>query len=614
MEPTEIDELNVSQDALLRAQVKGWFMGDLLSTRDAKEVDTDGDGVADIVLPEGRWVLPDDWGRLAGGKLAMLLRPHWDIMDQPNDNIMTDPDGAREWEEIYGPYPVWHWEIVWEAEGRDYGCFVAYEDVGNGVLDIEDEIAEWPVIGPYSSLDNYGNYPSYWAELDRKTIVPNGEINSWDAPMPPAKIIFEIAGAGDIGFFKAVDKADVYYRLIDFDDIDDRNDPEPNTIVYTNPYYAELIPGNFFISPFNNNVGYDWDSFDWTEFYGGWMGEYEFWTIINQIPYGDGAVTPDDALHGTMVEVFSDNHGEAMVWLNGAWNLNPTDVQVADWTERTSAGETVVVGGSTVVAIADYPFGRLDLPLVSNNVTKSWTWGKEKIVEVFSAPDSTQNDLLDPQKRVIVWLTNIDGLPAVGETVDLWIDGAAGADILRYLDADGNWVDCPGDTHAVTLTSRLPILQDTKDTTNDQVADASEVEAYWDSTLHGSNSTCNHAIVGIEVEGAAGSAVLKIDITGPDGVLHHTQPLNFQSKDQKDPELNAGLSGGLYLGPTQSVVTATGTIASYLEAIWWQDSNGVWHAYQPGAPAWANDLSAIEHGNVYWVNVNQNCFWNWELD
>src|SRR5512143_516792 len=69
------ETLNVSADDLLRARVRGWFMGDNLSTRPARVQDYDPntdsnengipDDDPDILLPAGRWILPDDWPTLA---------------------------------------------------------------------------------------------------------------------------------------------------------------------------------------------------------------------------------------------------------------------------------------------------------------------------------------------------------------------------------------------------------------------------------------------------------------------------------------------------------------------------------------------------------------------
>jgi hypothetical protein len=183
------DELNVSADTLLRAVVKGWFMGDDLSIREALPIDTDGDGEMDMMLPAGRWVLPDDWRKLGGGNLWEELRPHWDIMDQPNDNIMSDPDGGIAWMLVQVEPGVWEWQwVVYEDANKvqELGDYSEWLEVG-GVSSIIDLVAEYPVIGPYSSLDDYTPYINNPDILDRKTIVRNGELNWWDCPMPPRR-------------------------------------------------------------------------------------------------------------------------------------------------------------------------------------------------------------------------------------------------------------------------------------------------------------------------------------------------------------------------------------------------------------------------------------------
>jgi hypothetical protein len=130
-------ELNVSQDALLRARVRGWFMGDNLSWRPERLVDMDGDGFAETRLPEGRWVFPDDWPILAGAYWEEL-RPHYDIMTQPNDNIMSEVDFDLDKFEELGSYFEW---TLNESPNK---------------LDVPgDLVAEFPVIGPYNTLDTY---------------------------------------------------------------------------------------------------------------------------------------------------------------------------------------------------------------------------------------------------------------------------------------------------------------------------------------------------------------------------------------------------------------------------------------------------------------------------
>jgi hypothetical protein len=125
-----------------------------------------------------------------------------------------------------------------------------------------------------------------------------------------------------------------------------------------------LIPAHEALVPFNIGPGgsYDWDSFNGVD------GPYEFWKIINTPP---GAITNEDAAHPTKVVVYSDNHGEAMVWLNGDWNLGLIRV---DGGTDLEPGSTV--GNTTLQAAADYPYIRADKVIFSNIVEKEWTWGE----------------------------------------------------------------------------------------------------------------------------------------------------------------------------------------------------------------------------------------------
>ena len=326
---TTVETLNVSQDTLLRARVKGWFMNENLSWRDEDLVDLDGDGVAETILPAGRWVLPDDWPILAGARWQ-ILRPHWDIMTRPDDIFMSVVDVNLNKAETLGDYVWWH--------------LTGSIDVPGGL------VAEAPVIGPYSALDDYTPFVNQPDLLDRKTIIRNDELNWWDCPMPPAKIGFVIEEGP--GYFKEAEKGDVYYRWVNTESA-----PGYKGIAYTNPFYHMMIPASRFIPPFINNGGYDWNSWDTN------YGPYPFWEFINTNP----GLTPSDPQHPTWVWVYSDNHGEAMVWLNGDWNLDlgPAPHNIPTGTE---------VGETTVIAIADYPYIREHTPAFSNKVAKTWIW------------------------------------------------------------------------------------------------------------------------------------------------------------------------------------------------------------------------------------------------
>jgi len=326
---------NVSQDALERAQVRGWFIGVNASTRAQAYQDT---GLADkvfdftgsnpplkadyagytpdITLPYGRWVLPDDWAALAPTRAADRL--HWDIMDSPSDTVVSSA--------VYGPY------LVGQAT---------------------------PVIGPFSpglevmTLTGWVlsmTSPDHVVDSVRqiKTVVPNHVVDAWDAPMPPAKIIFNILDGN--GYFKATNKADIYV----------------DATGYTNPFYAELIPAHWAIPAFGdgaNTTGYSWNSFVST------YGPYVFWTQI-LLPSNASDELP------TEFEVYSDNHGEAMAYLNGDYNLDLKGLGLIKGKDGADISEGTVVGTTTLSAVADYPYVLGDeQSITSNTVEKTWLWG-----------------------------------------------------------------------------------------------------------------------------------------------------------------------------------------------------------------------------------------------
>jgi hypothetical protein len=184
-----------------------------------------------------------------------------------------------------------------------------------------------------------------------QTVVPDGLLDAWDAPMPPAKIILEVMSGN--GYFKDAMKGDIYYKM------------DGATKLYTNPFYQILIPANPLI-PYTNaqgGGGYDWNSYDGTH------GPYAFWSIINQPDMN--AITFGDAQHPTKIEIYSDNHGEAMAWLNGDWNL---DLGVFEGKGGADVPVNATVGFTTVQASADYPYVRGDQAIFSNTVQKEWFW------------------------------------------------------------------------------------------------------------------------------------------------------------------------------------------------------------------------------------------------
>lgn len=329
--------LNISQDALVRARVKGWFTNSNPSVRPVRTVDPTNSTLTDpetatLTLPAGRWILPDDWATLAGPNW-MQSRIHWDIM--------CNPDGSVTASTPLGDY----------YKGATL-------------------VGKADVIGPFSPGLEVMT-PAGWEIVNTvcdpcrpmNTVVPDGKLNWWDAPMPPAKVIYQIQDAGanpnknEMGYFKAAMKTDIYYMM------------SGASIVYTNPFYCEMIPAHQAIPAFINNGGYDWNSFD--EAY----GPYNFWEFINQNRYLPIVASSDPAGHPTCVEVYSDNHGEAMVWLNGDWN----QYMAGDPNYLNKGANDVpyqaVIGTTTVQATVDYPYSRLHQAFQSNMDVKTWLWG-----------------------------------------------------------------------------------------------------------------------------------------------------------------------------------------------------------------------------------------------
>lgn len=464
------DELNVSQDTLLRANVKGWFMGVNTTSRGIAYYDPDLNNPNNLleVLPAGRYVLPDDWAFLANFESPYsdwrdsVL--HWDIMDNPatltqsmvnGDDIMSahaPPAGDEDVE--MGPY---------------------YTNNGDSLLSPPAPpavlIADDDVIGPFrpqlevplpTPLYGYDPYIPVWAVPQQKTVVPNDQLNKWDAPMPPAKITFKIINpdkasppidqvqSDTAGFFKAADKGEIYYYKC------------ATGIHYTAPFYKEMIPASDWIDAGVNNGGYDLDSWPVDGLY----GPYDFWTITNRAPnnevgaidYDGDPVTPDNANFPTNVNVYSDNHGEAMVYLNGDYNL-----YLYPW--LTSGGYDIkpgdIVGSTTIIAIARYPYYRPYGEFVSNTVYKQWEWGKtilgtdpavygdgslddgysiiddeypygntahstRMVVQGGTVIDGTGTLIKSNRKVIWVWVTDRDGFPPVHEAID-WsvLDGTA---------------------------------------------------------------------------------------------------------------------------------------------------------------------------------------------
>jgi len=356
-------EANVSQDVLERAQVRGWFMpaGDKISTRPDEVIDLDADGTEiadadpdDMIAPAGHWVLPDDWAYIGGYTSWQTKKLHWDIMDSPADDIAADT--------ILGDYKKSYGSGTLVGPSNTIGPFAPGIEVmtPSGWMVSNPDVDDWTIPGSSPAV-----YPRHI-----NTVVPNGELDIWDAPMPPAKVSFQVLNnpatptVTSVGYFKAAMKKDIYYMTITVP-----GQPATTKTVYTAPFYQILVPAHEAIIYANIGPGgsYDWNSFN------GVSGPYEFWKIVNRPDIGTTVPsgTPGDGAHPTYIEVYSDNHGEAMAFLNGDWNLK-LDKFAGDNGYDVYPGATV--GLSYIRASADNPYVRSEQVIFSNTVEKEWFW------------------------------------------------------------------------------------------------------------------------------------------------------------------------------------------------------------------------------------------------
>ena len=377
-EGADAEALNVSQDALLRVTVKGWFRGGDPSGRGDTCIDMDGDGdgagsepgapypgdpgsgcsdASDELVAAGYWVLPDDLPVLAGPGPDRI--PTWDVM--------RDIDEA--------PSPIL---LIGPKSSLD-----SHDPV-------DDPIARQWVPCLDSTLDAEVLPPPHPLGIDacpRKSIDPDGEITAADALMPPLKIRASIADdgdgvaeAGEAGFLKEADK-----------------DTE---VAIESAYLSIMVPADPDIPPIVGNGGYDWDSWacrlPWfnsvfVEYPDDWLlppdadadpdivqvcpgvstgleqGPYEFYDVLSK-------TTTPEGLTRTM-QLYTDNRGQGFFFANGDYNLTFDECTIDELTGTPDCSPNDVVGVSDITVVGDYPYFRKHAAVLSNPATKTWIWG-----------------------------------------------------------------------------------------------------------------------------------------------------------------------------------------------------------------------------------------------
>jgi hypothetical protein len=335
-----------TDDADVAVRVKGFFDYQhshlMATTREATAIDLNGDSVADKWLPAGRYVLPDDWWLIAE-TTNINLRPNFDLMDQPDDDITSTSE--------LGPYDtdVRTATDPPEAEEPCIGPFNTLQPWST----VDKWITEATVPADFTVAAPYTPPPRTAADL-RNTVVPDGIIDEWDAPMPQALVIFEITdvtGPSDADL-SGLDKGSLAgYGFI--------GTPK----VYQSPFYAVEIPSSEYIPA----LGYNWNSW-------GADGPYEYWEDLGLASIiANTSESPED---DDDVEVYSDNHGIAAVTIDAL----------------TSTGTV------TITATAEFPYtpkrGKYG-PRVSEEIEVYWGIDVEHLDPDFEAsPRSGEASLI----------------------------------------------------------------------------------------------------------------------------------------------------------------------------------------------------------------------------
>lgn len=400
---------NVSKDVLVRGRVKGWFLNSNPSGRAA-----DASNQLNV-LPANRWVMPDDWDLLAGGPhgeevkgTAEEFRPEYDLMTAPNN-----ANGA-----------------LWTCLTVTGPCASGTSLVGTTTVYAYGVAA--PVEGPFSLLDVRGSGvggAAVWSGLSlvRNTILPDGDVDWWDAPMPPAMVTVDIRGSG---FIKQVRKQDVYWTGTANPTVascaPSATDPRPCQD-YPNQFYWVNIPDSAFIPAVVAGGGFLWNTWGAEpHLLESGQGPYNFWWPVQHLldytrvgggpnanPAGlrealtaaenaelndiraayrntpgvdplDTRVNNSEANSiGRTLVVYSDNHGEFMVTANGDFKLTYADCDANILGGGRACAQGDLVGSSTINATVDYPdFRGKHFPVKSNTVDIDWTWGGYKTVSI----------------------------------------------------------------------------------------------------------------------------------------------------------------------------------------------------------------------------------------
>jgi hypothetical protein len=434
-------------------------------------------GVVDVKV-KGTIPMNGSWSDALGGATSVTLPDQWATLAQtfatdsnpldttPYDMWDTSGDSNNTEGHPINSGCVSHVPSDEQSNGNevpDAGAYVSQLDNGDncypgpssdqGPFSSVIGPTEGPAVGPYDPV----NSDATW--------IPDGDLNSQDAPMPAARVDFSIAqnsgGTTDIsgvGSLVAQDKDVTFSR-------NGKGTPEPHNLYA--PFYNEYIPATA-----RDDVASGIDGSvitgDFPNFFQGQTPKYHFWQTAQIAANGPSQTaclnrTPDavPALSSTIADnypkpsgqydaaVYTDQNGEAQVQYdpNTGFYLDNNSLVVKNLDHGCDLGPLFgkTVGTSAISATAKYPFQPGNFPAVtSNTVNKTVISHWEKTIGFESKGPSDGNN--DNVKIVTVHAQNIDGSYDAHEIV--CFSGQGASFINAFPGTDANGIDYSGETTA----------------------------------------------------------------------------------------------------------------------------------------------------------------------
>jgi hypothetical protein len=326
-----------------------------------------------------------------------------------------------------------------------------------------NDASDSPTAGPFD--------PNY-AE---QTLLPDGQLNAGDAPMPAARIDFSIApntnpltSKDGVGSFDMVSKAKVYSQ--------DYTGSDQHAGNLFTPFYSQWIPATA-RDPFGYASGVDGAAI--TNNFNGFLetGLVQDWTPYalstltaaktNCLLYnnGNGPITRMGPSGVQTAAVYTDEHGEARIAFNPGGhggngfffdylNTTPGDVN----TGCDLIGQPII-GTAHISAIARYPYQKVtdpDKPAKTTLVKQVYSLF-QKSLSYYPKNYNPNSVSATLDKIIVAHGQDIDGTPFAGETVCFTGSYPSGAAIQGILPNTPTSTITRPDGSTFTVTNSGPV-------------------------------------------------------------------------------------------------------------------------------------------------------------